>query len=146
MNDSPNGIVLRRYRKGLVEVSQLWGLRNEFCLGSRTGSVGGICAVYPRACFVRRHSPAHRVGLARRCVLACRHQHAGSSLARQLDQPAILHCIALRDDFALLGLAPDETVAEGTVSEGSRWFRRGAIAVTVGTVLGWLSYVEVSHV
>lgn len=53
---------------------------------------------------------------------------------------------ALLFGMTLLGLAPDETVAEGTVSEGSRWFRRGAIAVAVGTVLGWLSYVEVSHV
>lgn len=45
----------------------------------------------------------------------------------------------------LLGLAPDETVAEGTVSEGSRWFRRGALAVVGGTVLGWLSYIEISQ-
>jgi hypothetical protein len=45
----------------------------------------------------------------------------------------------------LLGLAPDETVLEGKVSEGSHWFRRGAIAVVFGTVLGWLSYIEISQ-
>lgn len=48
--------------------------------------------------------------------------------------------------ITLLGLAPDHTIAAGNVSEGSRWFRRGIIAVAVDTVLGWLSYIEVSQV
>lgn len=45
--------------------------------------------------------------------------------------------------MTLIGLAPDDTVIEGETSPGSRWFRRGAIAVAVGTFLGWLSFASV---
>lgn len=47
--------------------------------------------------------------------------------------------------ITLIGLAPDNTVVEGEASHGSLWFRRGAIAVAVGTILGWLSFVSVVH-
>lgn len=43
----------------------------------------------------------------------------------------------------LIGLAPDNTALEGVASEGSRWFKRGAVAVAVCTALGWLSYATV---
>lgn len=47
--------------------------------------------------------------------------------------------------ITLLGLGTDETTPQNATSDSSRWGRRGAIAVAVGTVLGWISYVEVSQ-
>jgi hypothetical protein len=48
--------------------------------------------------------------------------------------------------MTLMGLAPDNTVTEGAVSEGSRWFKRGAIAVAIFTAVGWLAYGTISRV
>lgn len=47
--------------------------------------------------------------------------------------------------ITLLGLAPDKTVTDSLASEGSRWFKRGAIAVAIGTAIGWLSYGSVMY-
>lgn len=43
--------------------------------------------------------------------------------------------------LTLVGIAPDKS--EGKASAASQWFRRGIVAVVVGTVLGWLSYAEI---
>lgn len=48
--------------------------------------------------------------------------------------------------MTLFGMAPDDTVVEGQASQGSRWFKRGAIAVAIGTAIGWLAFASVSHV
>lgn len=48
--------------------------------------------------------------------------------------------------ITLLGLAPDDSVAEGTVSSVSRWHKRGVVAVAICTAIGWLSYASVSRV
>jgi hypothetical protein len=46
----------------------------------------------------------------------------------------------------LVGIAPDKSVVEGDVSSASQWYRRGVIAVVVGTALGWAAYVEIGTV
>lgn len=47
--------------------------------------------------------------------------------------------------ITLMGLAPDKTATESLAPEASRWFKRGAIAVAVGSLIGWLSYGSVMH-
>ncbi|HZV61663.1 MAG TPA: hypothetical protein VFF75_04545 [Methylophilaceae bacterium] len=45
--------------------------------------------------------------------------------------------------ITLIGLDPVNSIAEEEVLHGSGLFKRGAIAVAVGTILGWLSFASV---
>jgi hypothetical protein len=116
----------------------------DFVLGALKVIVGGfLLFTVARVAYGRLVPRAGWVWVALVGVLAIGNMLVHRAIGSSINPPFFT---AVLFAMTLMGLAPDNSVVEGTVSSGSRWYKRGAIAVAICTAIGWLAYASVSRV